>query len=1097
MYNNDNNAAAFLDTSSIPMISLDDSMNIGGISLSPYLKLIQSVKKTENVGNIEGNITEQELLEIPLALEEPKQDTAANQSATSFVEDPISKRTPKSLLKSRSKNHRLSLSTPRRRSSHIRALDFTTPMKIQSSRKPTDREAVKFSADRSKIACRSSLFTSPPLNNTTVNQNSYTKSCEAQYNKPPIATRSPAPKLQGGWERVNGMGLIIGVDGSPEKFEPSTQAEVKAKPTTAKKSWDEDLRKSLQLESEPEPVKSKSRKRTAASRKKNSPVAKKKALKIKTLSAAKSKKIKSIFDTSGEVQPDDSLNITKNEAASTSGRKSEESSEVKKYAVIKTLSTTLATSFDNNCLDDMDSSIMSNQVKASRESAEQHAPKMPNMMELETPRKTESLEVPPTPRIISPSTSTSITPFVKMITNENTKVQSLISTPEFPPTPNILLTPKEHEDKTAEGMKDNPYYEPSTFNSKESKTVETFLTTSKTEITQFEVIKGNLKAPKEIKINSVSSEKGKLEFTETTALATQRLSSSFSQPRNTSKEYDSESDSSSSTSNSDTSSDSNSSQGTNTTMTTNESPEKQVEIAQGPAVDNHQLELSEHVSLDQRLMENAEIEISNEERAAQTLVAMGISKNEVSPMKKFSALQPLVNTEEAKETPAKDENLLEADISETPSSSKAGVEIITNLHDKINHIMTSSQDETKKKKKMPKIINVQTVNVEVIDPPSRYDEQQKSRAEREEIRLRVLAKCQQEPQKPQRSTRSKKPGVIKQMRAKLTGTTASRGDKTAPISEANDVVKNTRARKAASSNKPRGNAKKKSNNSEESAAASAKDTRETSAAVVATTLTENPFKSQRESVKRRSNPENKGKKPDSTVDSSTDSKSHRLMSKNETRKPTVERVKRDLFSDEENGEQRATRSRTRETSVTKSLENAEVQTNKTAELPGVLECLQLVPANSSKVEPHDPCKNVLNASAKVELGMHELHFVFDDENKSPLVRKRQKKISESELSCQAYIVDRNNVEYYKMLTATPHEELFSLSPSPKRRGRVAQKKALDVSNLKPLATSSPLFKASQSTKASPKKAKAKSTNTKEKPVRTDDESERGKCLHSI
>ncbi|XP_049940689.1 uncharacterized protein LOC126416846 isoform X1 [Schistocerca serialis cubense] len=118
---------------------------------------------------------------------------------------------------------RLSLSTPRRRTSHIRALDFGTPPKsvTDSLLKRRSNSAPKDTAHDANTSCspdsssdcriqqaknvRSSLFKSPDLLTTRQHSDMLTPTLTV-----PIATRTPTPKLSGDWERVTGAGLIFG-----------------------------------------------------------------------------------------------------------------------------------------------------------------------------------------------------------------------------------------------------------------------------------------------------------------------------------------------------------------------------------------------------------------------------------------------------------------------------------------------------------------------------------------------------------------------------------------------------------------------------------------------------------------------------------------------------------------------------------------------------------------------------------------------------------------------------------------------------------------------------------------------------------------------
>ncbi|KAJ8674856.1 hypothetical protein QAD02_010642 [Eretmocerus hayati] len=176
---------------------------------------------------------EEALTEVPAqVIEAVKREIESRTRTTSSSGDGIiAKRTPRSLLRSRSKNNRLSLSTPRRRRSHVRALDFGTPAKFHGQ----------------GIVEEEPPPPPPPR-------------------RVPIATRSPAPKLVANWNKISGIGLIIGSGdssasetsadcfSSPEKLpkqpkqdqQSQSQQPKSAPKTTAPgpppKSWDSDLR---------------------------------------------------------------------------------------------------------------------------------------------------------------------------------------------------------------------------------------------------------------------------------------------------------------------------------------------------------------------------------------------------------------------------------------------------------------------------------------------------------------------------------------------------------------------------------------------------------------------------------------------------------------------------------------------------------------------------------------------------------------------------------------------------------------------------------------------------------------------------------------
>lgn len=140
----------------------------------------------------------------------------------------------------------LSHSTPRRHR-HVRALDFTTPPKARTVPKglqpkepsPNTVEKVTKTSQRSIRSgvnkARSTLFKSPNESETTVCdmplstvKSSVSSACSDSYLSivPPIATRSPLPRLCGGWDNAAGVGQIICDESGSDFFVAETQYEV-------------------------------------------------------------------------------------------------------------------------------------------------------------------------------------------------------------------------------------------------------------------------------------------------------------------------------------------------------------------------------------------------------------------------------------------------------------------------------------------------------------------------------------------------------------------------------------------------------------------------------------------------------------------------------------------------------------------------------------------------------------------------------------------------------------------------------------------------------------------------------------------------------
>ncbi|XP_011875821.1 PREDICTED: flocculation protein FLO11-like [Vollenhovia emeryi] len=608
LYGNETSAKTSLESTNMPTINLEENISMSESGLSPYLKFNCKTNQSHNLSDIDL-----------ASVMESAANTAANNNKTtqSPKNDIITKRTPKSLLKSRSKNHRLSLSTPRKRSRHVRALDFSTPTRTSSTRKTNGDGNAQFtstSAKRSKSVCRTSLFRSPSLSSASApKQKSPMK--VSQSCRIPIATRSPAPKLMGGWDKYNGVGVIIGevsphgsTSASCSSSEDRIVQHKPSKPVAG--NWDADLRKSIESNKtderdEPEAKKPEKRKRKNSIKDKNGMICKKAKYSPSTRSAKSNDGRKScgrskvnrrrnakVIDESEENSQEDVImepksnekeNITKttvNSASSIANRSDRlsestdtcetlakmnststasgsavvaEKKPVKKYAQLKTISTNVRKS---------DSEREKNALKVARINSQvsevsrilstdntQNILRMPDMISLETPRKCDNISgPPPTPRVLSPSSSL-ITPFIK-ISDDSSKIRSFITTPEFPITPGVALTPKEEttRDIIKRGEYNSAYYKPASEQAqksdlqvskpKDSVTQESPIlssshitlhlmhnslasgsayqrtcTSSKLEITEFEVIKENLpreEAIKEFKIASTSKDSAEL-----------------------------------------------------------------------------------------------------------------------------------------------------------------------------------------------------------------------------------------------------------------------------------------------------------------------------------------------------------------------------------------------------------------------------------------------------------------------------------------------------------------------------------------------------------------------------------------------------------
>lgn len=814
LYGSEISAKTSLDSTNMPMINLEENISLSESGLSPYLKF--NCSKT----NQSHNLSDIDLAPVMESAMNATTNNNKNAQSPKNV-DVITKRTPKSLLKSRSKNHRLSLSTPRKRSSHIRALDFSTPTRTSSTKKTSGDGNVQ-SAKRLKSVCRTSLFRSPSLANTSAQKSPMKVGHSYRI---PIATRSPAPKLMGGWDKCNGVGVIIGeisphasTSASCSSSEDRIVLRKPSKPPVG--SWDADLRKSIESnkrdEKEPEtskkrlkrrksPIKDKSvviskkvkyspRSTRSNNERKSKPKMKRKfkpnaedsepeknsrenvtepqnnekeiLTKTTVNTACSIEKFAEISESTSTREAPAKMNITD---APSSSAIATEKKPVRKYVPLKTISTNLRKSDNEKEKNTEINSQVSEVSRILSADSTQHILRMPDMMNLETPRKFDNISgPPPTPRVLSPS-SNLITPFIK-ISEDSSKIRSFIATPEFPITPGVALTPKEEttRDIIKIGEYNSPYYKPtseqiqdsdlkvsmpkanstqespiissshiklhSTHNSLASgNTYQTC--TSKLEITEFEVIKENLpreEAIKEFKIASTSKDSVSaaelnasividhhvdlIQINEFKGVSETIIDASYA---NDSHNESAESSSSSSdTSSSSSSSSSSTSSSSNTNASTNTcSPNAKCDKASSKTSTDISSDFAEKSINAPKDTHDVPAAASGDackksDRAIET---------ESSPKKVFAIAKTDDQLESTmKETPAKDETVLnEADISETPSSSKSGVETI-NLTTKISAIITedeklsrssksSSKIQINKSRAQPKIIDIQCI----------------------------------------------------------------------------------------------------------------------------------------------------------------------------------------------------------------------------------------------------------------------------------------------------------------------------------------------------------------------------------------------------
>ncbi|XP_057335876.1 uncharacterized protein LOC130674541 isoform X2 [Microplitis mediator] len=515
------------EISDMPALNLDESTSHSGTGLSPFLKLNKRKRSPEPAAPpARPSPVAAALAPVP----------AVPETVPSVASDPlptidltvdanvpleastheIIKRTPKSLMKSRAKNYRLSLSTPRRRSSHVRALDFNTPTLNSSRRYSVTSARPSPSRSMNKSICRTSLFNSPVIKNLAASPKkkmaSKTPSKSLNPMEVPIATRSPAPTLKGNWNKVSGVDTIIGYDSQSDSCvsPPKKIQAIEAPEAGVRKSWDSDLRQAIIIPEEDKPVKSRRNSNKSTKNDKDSAVKE----------PASDPVSSSVDESAGDskqvtVEIKSSVKVTQSTVVTAKG-------VTKKYVKLQTLATKASMSTDS----------LSTSLDTSRSDKEN---RLVNIGSLETPRKFDDFGIPPTPRVLSPSSNP--TSFIQTHADE-TKVGGFITTPEFPVTPCINITPK-HSDNTVDSLKKDfaPYYQPGEYekpavkiqtdDSKSNPTAASASTSGSTstsastsasteselnamdpklEITQFEVIKENLPkddSSKELRISNV------------------------------------------------------------------------------------------------------------------------------------------------------------------------------------------------------------------------------------------------------------------------------------------------------------------------------------------------------------------------------------------------------------------------------------------------------------------------------------------------------------------------------------------------------------------------------------------------------------------
>ncbi|XP_003426058.1 titin isoform X1 [Nasonia vitripennis] len=1298
--------------SSMPIISLDDS-TIGltaGTGLSPYFKdhiiggdsieadstkkdeemeaeqveVQDSAKESENpkitantTADTEDDCPEPVVLQVEPdeeelaanALEEkPEEKQGSVKSDNVITTEIIAKHTPRTLLRSRAKNNRLSLSTPRRRNSHVRALDFNTPMKHGTARK------VPQSCTRSKSVCRAGLFKSPPFTGATPNVNinllpelqpivkkvrTIAPMNPIIYPQVPIATRSPAPKLQGNWAKYTGIGMILGEtstsESSPEKTpQQETAAKIPApipelaeesieevpekkaqdlcvnnveKPISEKKSWDSDLRRIVGAQVIEEESKSRTRKfRRASIRKKGSSASKatksdapgdgdakdktqdQKTTKDNKKTEPDSKNAKTTDDDNAN-EPIDKIN-TSVEVGTETAHKTEitppSALPVSKKPHLEGLS--------------VSKSNVENDKNVKNSTIPKNSPvnvtitRFPDMLDLETPRKTEvTIYVPPTPRLL-------VTPGDGLKINKSKvdlKIKDCVDTPDFPKTPCIVVTPKIVEEEDND-KKPSPYYEPEDEQPAKFKEIvtekvvmqvqeTTTVTIQKNvielqenksiEITEYGVIEENMNQKDQDE--QTKSEDNSKEIVEETSIEEANVSANSSANSYSDSDddsSDSDSSSSSSSSNSSTSSTSSNSSGESsptksvireaTEVASQISPESsptksvikeatetvaQIDPASSPiksiiqepteAAIQSSPELSPNKSINQETTDvtsqsfrkdfsMTESEINSPERLMQNFSNIGQEEldrleaisRENSPTKVFSVTKE-PSDDEVKETPAKQENMIEAVIGDTPSVTDAERALrrdsLTNLTSKISAIITTSQSDRslatssaatseescvtstgKSGLKIKSIENVapndltkkvsEMLHLEIQKNQRLAISQRKAvvnnividaklSQQLEEKRLRMLAKLngQKSPKvtgKGKKLIATKKSAETEKF---VSSTTDNRKDKTKQQIESDKLVYNSAKNVEKSKS---GNVKLADKKTEE-----AKESRKgKSKASLKKKTAQNDQLSKTEVANNEANLKKaeKGAMKSTAKETSVTATTITITAENvkQISKSKVDQVKRDLFSDEEINDQRTTRSQTARRTTSDGQKNSNAGdrhdanapfNNSKEELPGVLECLQLIPANKSDHESgnHDLGNETFDncGPSNSQSNVQDISIVYDE---SVPIKKRKRQYSTGDLET-TYSFTFPEEGITQILTLTECSELFKMTPkygkpkatsSPKKSPTKVKKSNIKILEKPPMPTSALNARVGKLDERKKKVCKRKTTPIKEDQV---------------
>nr|CAD7261244.1 unnamed protein product [Timema shepardi] len=373
--------------------------------------------------------------------------------------------TPNNLSESQQETvnpRRLSLSTPRRRRNHIRALDFSTPPKFSltpNMRKSfTSPKALgkKISPRSAKPIRRAGLFKSPPMVvNSQKNQCLFKAPAEkptptvlfkSPENSPtgnsdttilltkdtsstkvnafcPIATRSPVPSLSGGWDKVTGAGLI---------FEDSSQKLLKHPSTESGEQGSNNNLEGIGVSS--------SQKNEYVESTTNNED------KLQKISSPAANKLSDMWDADlrahlvpNYVEPEPPIKTTVHKLVKRSVSKPVKRSVKKpvKRSVKKPVKRSVKKSKANKAAKRNSRKVTAEEVRKLEEGLnimsdfEEPGPHISDVSSL----------IPLTPRVLSPR-AVEDTPITKFLKEQICSYESSFDTPSFPRTPNVPLTPR-------------------------------------------------------------------------------------------------------------------------------------------------------------------------------------------------------------------------------------------------------------------------------------------------------------------------------------------------------------------------------------------------------------------------------------------------------------------------------------------------------------------------------------------------------------------------------------------------------------------------------------------------------------------------------